>query len=109
MLHDPKILTKVDMDRAFWQIPLDGESKPNTAFTTLYGNFFCNQLPMGLSVSPAFSSRIMNLVLAGTDLFEGMCYIDGLHIVSTTIEQHVNSLEELLTRLHKASQVKTET
>ncbi len=102
MLSDPKILTKVDMDRAFWQIALDDESKPCTAFTTPFGNFVCKRLPMGLSVSPAVFSRLMNLVLAGMDPFEVMCYIDDLLIVSTTIERHLQVLEEVFVRLQNA-------
>ncbi len=102
MLNDPRILTKVDMDRAFWQIPLEEESKPCTAFTTPFGNFVCNRLPMGLSVSPAVFSRLMNLVLAGMDPFEVMCYIDDLLIVSTTIDRHLQILDEVLMRLRNA-------
>ncbi len=102
MLSNPKLLTKVDMDRAFWQIALDDESKPCTAFTTPFGNFVCKRLPMGLSVSPAVFSRLMNLVLAGMDPFEVMCYIDDLLIVSTTIERHLQVLEEVFMRLQKA-------
>ncbi len=102
MLSDPKMLTKVDMDRAFWQIALDDESKPCTAFTTPFGNFVCKRLPMGLSVSPSVFSRLMNLVLAGMDPFEVMCYIDDLLIVSTTIERHLQVLEEVLVRLQNA-------
>ncbi len=102
MLSKPRLLTKVDMDRAFWQIPLDEESKPCTAFTTPYGNFVCNRLPMGLSVSPSVWQRLVNMVMAGMDPFEVMCYIDDLLIVSTTIERHLELLEEVLIRLRDA-------
>ena len=94
-LEDPKILTKVDWDRAFWQIPLTEESKKYTASTTPYGNFVCNRLPMGVSTSPSIWTRLMNKVIAGMDPFEIMCYIDDLLIVSPNIEAHVGYQEQV--------------
>ena len=89
----PTILTKVDLDRAFWQIPLTEESKKYTAFTTPYGYFVCNRLLMGLSTYK---------VIAGMDPFEIMCYIDDLLIVSPNIEAHVKTLDKILTQLSRA-------
>ncbi len=101
-LAPPVYLTKMDMDRAFWQIKLHPDSKQYTAFTTPLGNYVCNCLPMGLATSPSVYSRPMAMVLHGLPVLEVLCYLVDLLIVSDTFNRHKETIEEVLKRLKGA-------
>ena len=51
MLKDAKVLTLVDANKGFFQIPLDEQSKLLTAMGTPYGVYIFNVLAMGLSLA----------------------------------------------------------
>ena len=42
-----KYLTKLDMTRGYWQVPLDEESIPVSAFVTPSGHFQWRYMPFG--------------------------------------------------------------
>jgi len=48
-----KYLTKLDMTRAYWQVPLDDPSVPISAFVTPFGHFQWQYMPFGLRNAPA--------------------------------------------------------
>ncbi|XP_042201887.1 uncharacterized protein LOC121851863 [Callorhinchus milii] len=64
-LSGARYFSTLDLLSGFWQLPLDEESKPKTAFRTPGGLFQFNRLPMGLHSSPATFQRLMELVLSG--------------------------------------------
>ena len=47
-LRNAKILSTCDLDRGYWQLNLDKESRMKTAFATPYGNFEYKVVPMAL-------------------------------------------------------------
>jgi len=51
-----KYLTKLDMTRGYWQVPLDEESIPVSAFVTPSGHFQWRFMPFGLRNAPATCS-----------------------------------------------------
>ena len=51
MLKDAKVMSVVDANKGFFQIPLDEESKLLTAMSTPYGVYIFNVLAMGLSLA----------------------------------------------------------
>ena len=96
-----RVFSTLDMLSGFWQIKLEEESKPLTAFSTQNGHFHFNCMPFGLRNSPITFVRLMNM------LFPDMCngslltYIDDLIVFSKTVEDHLNVLESVLDRLAK--------
>ena len=46
-------LTKLDMTRGYWQVPLDDPSVPISAFITPFGHFQWSYMPFGLRNAPA--------------------------------------------------------
>ena len=96
-----KYLTKLDMTRGYWQVPLDDVSVPISAFVTPHGHFQWRYMPFGLRNAPATFSRLVNKLLMG---LEGFCaaYLDDIIIFSDTWEEHLSHIRAVLTRVREA-------
>lgn len=100
-----KYLSTIDLSKAFWQIPLDPESRKYTAFRVFgRGLFQFTRLPFGLVNSPATLSRLMDQVLGYGELEPNVfVYLDDIVIVSNSFEEHLRSLQEVAKRLKMAN------
>jgi len=100
----PKYFLELDLTQGFHQIPLDEESRDKTAFLIPGTNGVSSKwryrtLPQGLSNSPATFQNLMDLVLRGVQFRFVMSYIDDIIIYSSTFEQHLDHLKQVLDRL----------
>jgi len=75
-----KYLTKLDMTREYWQVPLDDPSGPISAFVTPIGHFQWRYMPFGLRNAPATFSRLVSKLLLGLDAFCA-AYLDDIILV----------------------------
>jgi transposase InsO family protein len=95
-----KIFTTLDLTSGFWQMALDASSRPYTAFTVPgMGQFEWKVVSMGLASAPGAFQRLIELVMKGLD--QVVVYIDDVIIHSATHEEHLQRLDEVLTRLAK--------
>ena len=95
-----KIMSKVDANSGFWQIPLSRESALLTTFITPYGHYCFYRLPFGISSAPEHFQKRMSDILAG---FTGvLCMIDDTLIYGRTQEEHNAHLQSALQRLQDA-------
>ena len=62
-LKNAQVMTKLDANSGFWQIPLDEESKLLTTFITPFGRYAFNRLPFGISSAPEIFQRTMPSIL----------------------------------------------
>ena len=92
------ILSKIDLTRGFYQIPLAQSSRKFTAFVCPFGTYVWTRLPYGLKTSPTKFQRIMNQVLAGLEAF-CVVYIDDIIAFSKTWKEHVIHVRLVLQRL----------
>lgn len=99
-LGKAKYLTTIDLSKGYWQIPLTQQARPLTAFRTPWGLFHFRVLPFGLHGAPATFQRLIDQVLHG--LTFAAAYLDDIVIYSTTWEEHVQHLQEVLQRLQEA-------
>lgn len=97
-----KFITTLDLSRGYWQVSVEGKSRPKTAFISHCGLFQFKVLPFGLSNAPATFQRVMNTVLAGLIYKCCAVYLDDIVIASPTFEQHLEDLREVLLRLQTA-------
>lgn len=89
--------TTLDINSAFWSIPLRIEDKKKTAFVTQEGHFQWTCLPFGLKTSPAIFQRILSNILRKYKLTDfAVNYIDDILIFSRTFAEHMNHLKQLL-------------
>ena len=76
-----KYLTKFDLSRGFYQVQLDEESKPLTAFCTPFGLYQWKRLPYGLKTSHTQFQKFMQKTLSGLDYCCSV-FIDDIIIFS---------------------------
>ncbi|XP_078461913.1 uncharacterized protein LOC144726833 [Lampetra planeri] len=101
-LSGARYFSTLDLLSGFWQLPLDEESKPKTAFRTPGGLFQFNRLPMGLHSSPATFQRLMELVLSGLQWDTCLIYMDDVIVFSKTFEEHLRRLRGVFLRMRSA-------
>ena len=89
----------MDLAAGFYQIGVDEESRPKTAFITPEGLYEWIRMPMGLSNSPATFQRAMNMVLSGLNWITCIVYVDDIICFSETFNEHLERLEEVFIRL----------
>ena len=94
-----KTFTKLDLSHAYNQISLDEESKDQTMINTHQGLFRCNRLPFGISSAPAVFQRTMETLLQGIPNIS--VYIDDILITGKSDEEHMQTLEEVLSCLRR--------
>ena len=97
-LGKAKYITTLDLARGYWQVPVQEESRPRTAFATPYGLF---QFPFGLHGAPATFQRMMDQILVGCTGYAA-AYLDDVVIHSTTWEDHIRHVSDVLQRLRRA-------
>ena len=100
-LGEAKFITKLDLTKGYYQIPLSPETKEKSAFITPSGLYQFNVMPFGMKSAPATFQRMMHDVLAGLELFVGT-YIDDIIIHSPTFEDHLQHVEKVFERLAEA-------
>ena len=72
------------MKSGYWAVPIDPESKKNTAFYCHRGLFHHNVMPFGLVNTPSIYMMLMNKVLQGLSHFS-LAYLDDVLIFSETL------------------------
>ena len=82
-LGKAKFITTLDLARGYWQVPVQEDSRPLTAFTTPYGLFQFRVMPFGLQGAPATFQRMMDQLLVNCTGYAA-AYLDDVIIYSTT-------------------------
>ncbi len=97
-LGNASILSKMDLLKGFYQVPMEESSKQYTAFTCLQGKFQFKVMPFGLTNAPSTFQLLMQSVLRGLESF-CLPYIDDLVIFSNSFDDHLCHISAVLSRL----------
>src|ERR1043165_2030263 len=97
-----KFLTKLDMTKGYWQIPIAPAAVEVTAFVTPNGHFQWKYMPFELRNAPSSFSRLVKKVFAGLESFCD-AYLDDVIIFSMAWSYHMNHLEQVLQRVKDAN------
>lgn len=89
--------TTLDINSAFWSIPLKVTDRYKTGFVTQEGHYQWTCLPFGLKTSPAIFQRILGNIIRKNGLTEfAVNFIDDILIFSKTFDEHIAHLKRLL-------------
>ncbi|ROT72161.1 enzymatic polyprotein [Penaeus vannamei] len=81
-------------DSGFFQVQMDKDSRPLTAFSTPQGHFQFKSMPFGLRNSPITFSRLMSIIMAGLIGNTVFLYLDDLLVVSKNTQEHESKLRK---------------
>lgn len=98
-----QFVSKLDLLKGYWQVPLSEQAKEVSAFVTPHGLYRCLTLPFGMKNAPASFQRLMNQVTSGLE--NVVTYIDDVVTYSFSWADHLGHLSQLFDRLEGAGLV----
>ena len=93
--HGKTVYSSLDLLAAYHQIALPASDVPKTAFTCHMGSYEWRVLPEGLSNAPSVFTRTMSQVLAPYIGKFVLVYLDDICILSSSVEEHYQHLEQV--------------
>ena len=95
-----KFITKLDLLKGYWQVPLTDRAKEVSAFVTPDALYHYLVMPYGMKNSQATFQRLVNKLISG---IEGCkAYVDDIVIFSDSWEKHIEQLCVLFKVLSEA-------
>ena len=94
-------VTKLDLLKGYWQVPLTERAKEISAFVTPDDFLQYKVMAFGMRNAPATFQRLVNTVLSGVPGCEA--YLDDVVVHSDTWQDHMEQLSEVFDRLSKAN------
>ncbi|GJZ81057.1 putative reverse transcriptase domain-containing protein [Tanacetum coccineum] len=100
-LQGSSVYSKIDLRSGYYQLRVQEEDIPKTAFRTRYGHYEFQMMPFGLTNAPAVFMDLMNRVCKPCwDKFV-IVFIDDILIYSKNKKEHEEHLKAILELLKK--------
>lgn len=96
-----KFVSKLDLLKGYWQVPLTPEASEISAFVTPDCFLQYKVMAFGLRNAAATFQRLVNIVLA--DVPNCRAYLDDVIVYSQSWTDHISLLETVFKRLERAS------
>ena len=94
-------LSKLDLNKGFYQVPLSTDSQEKTAFCSPWGKFAFKRMSFGLKNTPAAFQRCMLNTLSHLPGCSAV-YIDDIIIFSPNWKTHIDHIRAVLDALRVA-------
>jgi len=101
-LSGNKWFTTLDLCSGYWQVEVDEQDRPKTAFATKRGLFQFRSMPFGLVNAPATFERLMENVLHGLQWDICLVYLDDIIVMAKDFEGMIENLRQVFGRLQDA-------
>ena len=102
LLRGATIFNSLDLKSRYWQVEIDEDSKPVTAFTIgPLGFYKCEKMPFGLTNTPTTFKRLMESCLGELHLSWCIIYLDDI-VFSIIPTEHLKRLRGVFEKLAKA-------
>ena len=98
--YGTSVFSTVDLEKAFYQVPMAEEDICKTAITTPFGMFEFLRMPLGLRNATQTFQRFMDSLLR--ELPFAHCYLDDIIVTSHSHEEHLQHLRTLFQVLQRA-------
>lgn len=100
-IGNAKYVSKFDLLKGYWQVPLTQRAREVSAFATPDGLYQYKVMPFGMKNAPATFQRMINTIIRDLDYCYG--YIDDLIVCSDSWSDHVRHLEGTFEKLSAAN------
>lgn len=100
-LHGSKWFSVLDLKSGYYQIEMEEEDKPKTAFVCPLGFWEFQRMPQGITNAPSTFQRLMEKCMGDMNLKEAIVFLDDIIIFSETLEEHERRLLRVLDRLRE--------
>ncbi|PIK55799.1 hypothetical protein BSL78_07287 [Apostichopus japonicus] len=100
-IGNARFVTKFDLLKGYWEIPLTDRAKRVSAFVTPDGLFQYKVMPFGMKNAPATFQRLLNNITASLENCE--VYIDDIIVYSNSWYEHVTRIRSLFEKLTEAN------
>ena len=101
-LAGSSLFSTLDLNSAYWQVPVAEEDRQKTAFSTEDSRWEFLVMPYGAKGAPSCFTRLMSVVLRDL-LGNGVtAYMDDVVVGGRTVAEHFTLLRAVLERLRKA-------
>lgn len=97
ILHRRNFFSRIDLRKAYHQIPMEQKDIPKTAIITPFGLYEFLFMPFGLRNAAQTFQRLIDETLRGLDFV--FAFIDDIGIASTTYDEHLEHIRIVFTRL----------
>ena len=97
--HNKKYFSVLDLKSGYWQIPLEEDSKPRTAFVADNNLYEFNVMPFGLKNAPATFQRLLQSLFKDIGILP---YLDDIVVASGTSNEHVATLRSVFWKLRNS-------
>ena len=102
-LHGAVWFSMLDLKSGYWQVELEEEAKPLTAFPVgPLGFWECEHMPFGLTNAPATFQRLMQSFPGELHLDWCIIYLDDIIVFSWTYKEHLHRLKAVFNKLKAA-------
>ena len=102
-LNGAKYFCTLDLASGCWQVPLDDDAKPKSAFVVPGGLYQFEVMPFGLCNAPSTFERLMETALVGLHWKILLVYLDDVIVFGSSVDEVVGKLEIVLDRLRDAN------